>query len=226
MVKVLIVDDDPGVRDILRYELEAQGWDVAEASNAAEIGEALKRFPPDLILLDLRLPDQDGLTIAARLRATSSVPIIMLTGLGSDVDRIVGLEMGADDYVVKPFGQRELIARIRAVHRRTAITTPPDDDQTEIGPLTIDRRARAVTVDQRPIQLTPKEYDLLAFLADDAGAVLTRDEILRNVWDQHWFGSSKTLDVHMASLRKKLGLPDLIETVRGVGFRIVLPDQP
>jgi DNA-binding response OmpR family regulator len=197
-----------------------------------------------VVILDLGLPDIDGFEVCRRLRATSSVPIIVVTARGEEVDRVVGLELGADDYIVKPFGLRELVARIRAVARRRA---PASDDApvngngygigngngngngrsadhhptvVEVGTLSVDRRTRRVTVDGDVVALTPKEFDLLAFLADDAGAVRPRQELLENVWDPHWYGPTKTLDVHVASLRKKLGDPGWIETVRGVGFRL------
>ena len=189
------------------------------------------------MLLDLGLPDRDGFDVCRELRARSDVPIIVVTARSEEVDRVVGLELGADDYIVKPFGFRELVARIRAVARRRArrrpappVTTPtrrPSRTRTvtappvlEVGTLAVDRRTRRVTLDGTAVALTPKEFDLLAFLADDAGAVRPRQELLENVWDPHWYGPTKTLDVHVASLRKKLGDPGWIETVRGVGFRL------
>ena len=198
------------------------------------------------MLLDLGLPDRDGFDVCRELRARSDVPIIVVTARSEEVDRVVGLELGADDYIVKPFGLRELVARIRAVVRRR--TPAAGDDAVhangngdgngngngngnghaarqhpsvvEVGALTVDRRTRRVSVDGDVVALTPKEFDLLAFLADDAGAVRPRQELLENVWDPHWYGPTKTLDVHVASLRKKLGDPGWIETVRGVGFRL------
>lgn len=222
-MRVLLVEDDPAISQPLLRALAREEIAVTHVTTGAR---ALDSAPEhDLVLLDLGLPDLDGLIVCRELRQQHpAIAIIVVTARASEMDRVTLLELGADDYVIKPFGQRELIARIRAVHRRTASAAPVDDDQTDLGPLGIDHRARSVSVDGAAVQLTPKEYDLLAFLAADVGAVLTRDEILRNVWDQHWFGSSKTLDVHMASLRKKLGRPDLIETIRGVGFRLVVPE--
>ena len=157
--------------------------------------------------------------------ALSDVPIIIVTARGEEVDRVVGLELGADDYVVKPFGFRELVARIRAVTRR-AQSRPDDAGPLRVGPLVVDPRTRRVTLGERDIALTPKEFDLLAFLAADPDAVLPRHRILEEVWDPHWYGPTKTLDVHVATLRKKLGDPDWIETVRGVGFRLHAPAPP
>jgi DNA-binding response OmpR family regulator len=185
--------------------------------------------PTDLVLLDLGLPDLDRYEVCRRIRAGSDVPIIVITARSDEVDRVIGLELGADDYLVKPFGFRELVARIRAVTRRTARTDRdgPDAPGSEApivaldgGRVVVDTRTRRVTVDGAEVRLTRKEFDLLALIASDLGATHTRERILDEVWDTHWYGSTKTLDVHMASLRKKLGDPGLIETVRGVGFRI------
>jgi DNA-binding response OmpR family regulator len=179
---------------------------------------ALAADLPDLVLLDLRLPDMDGTEVCQRLRARSEVPIIVVTAKGEEVDRVVGLELGADDYVVKPFGFRELLARIRAVLRRTRRGT--SEMRLVAGSLEIDLRARRVALAGREVELTPKEFDLLALLAADPGAVVSREHVLREVWRTDWFGPTKTVDVHVASLRKKLGDPRWIETVRGVGLRL------
>jgi DNA-binding response OmpR family regulator len=214
-MRLLLVEDDPAIATPLVTGLERQGFTVRWVETGAD---ALNAELGDLVLLDLGLPDLDGQVVCRRLRDRSSVPIIVVTARSEEVDRVALLEMGADDYVVKPFGFRELVARIRAVLRRTGHEEPLAAPHA--GRVKIDRRTRQVEVDEGHIQLTPKEYDLLSFLADDAGAVRTRDEILRAVWDENWWGSSKTLDVHVASLRRKLGDPDLIETVRGVGYRL------
>ena len=152
-----------------------------------------------------------------------TVPIIIVTARDDETDRVVGLELGADDYVVKPFGFRELVARIRAVHRRSTTQPPGAPGPQVIGELEIDRRTHRVLLAGEEVQLTPKEYDLLALLALDPGAMVTRREILAEVWDPHWYGTSKTVDVHIASIRKKLGDPKWIETSRGVGFRLAVP---
>lgn len=219
-MRLLIVEDDASIAEPLTSGLLRQGFDVTWVRTGAD---ALNAAEPDLVLLDLGLPDLDGQVVCRRLRERSAVPIVVVTARSDEVDRVTLLEMGADDYVVKPFGFRELVARIRAVLRRTSDPTEKTERSEEIviGPLKIDRRTRQVSVAERVIALTPKEYDLLVLLAEDAGAVFTRDQILRAVWDEHWWGSTKTLDVHMASLRKKLGDASIVETVRGVGYRMV-----
>jgi DNA-binding response OmpR family regulator len=188
--------------------------------------DALTADPVDLVLLDLGLPDLDGQAVCRQLRERSAVPVIVVTARSDEIDRVTLLEIGADDYVVKPFGFRELVARMRAVLRRAGGPPPAMADtqvnQVVLGGVVIDRRRHEVTADGEPLALTPKEYDLLDYLAEDPGATRTRDEILRAVWDEHWWGSSKTLDVHMASLRRKLGEALVIETVRGVGFRLAV----
>ena len=172
---------------------------------------------PAVILLDLGLPDIDGFELCRSLRQESDIPVIVVTARGDEVDRVVGLELGADDYVVKPFGLRELVARIRAVVRRTSSRV---DDETTTARVHVDRRTRTVTVDSKAVTLTPKEFDLLALLSEDPGAVCSRERILDRVWDPHWYGSTKTLDVHVSSLRRKMGDASLVETVRGVGYRL------
>jgi DNA-binding response OmpR family regulator len=217
-VRILVVEDDDAIADPLVKGLAHEGFDVERVATG---GAALDRDAPpaDLVLLDLGLPDVDGYEVCRALRARSDVPIIVITARGDEVDRVVGLELGADDYVVKPFGFRELTARIRAVARRAG-GRASEPAVVRVGPLEVDVRGHHVTVDGRTIELTAKEFDLLALLASDPGAVRTRREILEEVWDPHWYGPTKTLDVHMASLRKKLGDPGLVETVRGVGFRL------
>ena len=182
--------------------------------------QALAADDADLVLLDLGLPDLDGREVCRRLRARTTAPIIVLTARSDELDRVILFELGADDYVVKPFFVRELIARIRAVTRRASGSIPPVREQ-KTGAMVIDRPARRVFIDGSEITLTPKEFDLLAFLAESPGVVRLRDEIIQTVWDAHWWGPTKTLDVHMAALRKKLRDPAWIETVRGVGFRFV-----
>lgn len=215
-VRVLLVEDDDSIAEPLVRGLERAGFSVARVATGAD---ALAAPTPELVLLDLGLPDVDGLEVCRELRARSSVPVIVLTARGEETDRVVGLELGADDYVVKPFGLRELVARMRAVARRAAGGVA-DPGVVEVGPIVLDRRTRKVTVDGEEVSLTKKEHDLLAFLAEDPGAIREREEILRAVWDEHWYGPTKTLDVHVATLRRKLGDPTLVETVRGVGFRL------
>lgn len=213
---VLIVEDDDAVAEPLAKGLAREGFSVRRVATGAD---ALAAPPADLVLLDLGLPDIDGYEVCRQLRARSSAPIIVLSARGEEVDRVVGLELGADDYLVKPFGFRELLARIRAVARRSE-RRPDERPLVRVGSLEIDCRTHRVTVAGSEVALTPKEYDLLLFLASDPGAVRTRSEILEEVWDPHWYGPTKTLDVHIATLRRKLGDPTIVETVRGVGFRL------
>jgi DNA-binding response OmpR family regulator len=225
-VRVLIVEDDDGIALPLVEGLEAEGFAAERVGTGAA---ALARVDPtagarpDVILLDLRLPDLDGFEVCRQIRAADDVPIIIVTARGDEVDRVLGLELGADDYVVKPFGFRELQARIRAVTRR--VTARPGGELVmTVGPIVIDRRNRRVEVDGEDVPLTHKEFDLLALLAERPGATWPRIRILEEVWRPHWYGSTKTLDVHVATLRKKLGHPEWIETIRGVGFRLCVPD--
>jgi DNA-binding response OmpR family regulator len=217
-MKLLLVEDEDAIAEPLAEGLRREGFEVERVSTGAD---ALEAPEPDLVLLDVGLPDTDGFTLCRELRGRSEVPIIMVTAKGEEVDRVVGLEVGADDYIVKPFGFRELIARIRAVTRRHNVAAP--SGMVELGPLAVDTRSRRVILDGAEVGLTPKEFDLLARLMNDPGAVVSRTEILQKVWQTDWFGSSKTVDVHVAAIRRKLGDPAWIETVRGVGFRMRLP---
>jgi DNA-binding response OmpR family regulator len=215
-MRILLVEDEDTIAEPLAAGLRREGFDVERAATG---GAALAASTADLVLLDLRLPDMDGLDVCRRLREHSDVPIIVVTARGEEADRVVGLELGADDYVVKPFGLRELIARIRAVTRRTA-ARGDGREPLRSGGLEVVERARRARLDERDLELTPKEFDLLAALARDAGAAISRRRLLEEVWETSWYGSSKTIDVHVASLRRKLGDPGWIETVRGVGFRL------
>ena len=213
-VRLLLVEDDAAIAEPLRDGLEREGFEVVRAVTGAD---ALAAPPVDLVLLDLGLPDLEGRVVCQDLRARSAVPIIVVTARSDEIDRVMLLELGADDYVVKPFGFRELVARIRAVLRRTSGAASASSE-IAIGPLHVDTRGRRVTFDGRDVALTPREYDLLVCLSTDAGAVKSREQLMREVWDEHWWGSTKTLDVHVASLRRKLRA-DVIETVRSVGYR-------
>jgi two-component system response regulator RegX3 len=216
---ILVVEDEDAIADPLVAGLRREGYDVSRVAT----GEgALEAAPADLVLLDLRLPDIDGLDVCRQLRERSRVPIIVVTARGEESDRVVGLELGADDYVVKPYGLRELIARIRAVTRRAA-SSAGDGGPLRAGELEVDERSRRATLDGRELELTPKEFELLAALARDPGAAVSRQRLLAEVWQTSWYGSSKTIDVHVAALRRKLGDPGWIETVRGVGFRLHVP---
>jgi DNA-binding response OmpR family regulator len=216
---LLLVEDEDAIAVPLVEGLLREGFDVKAVRTGSD---AVREAPgTDLVLLDLGLPDVDGADVCRHLRRSSDTPIIVLTARGAELDRVLLLELGADDYMVKPFGFRELVARIRAVRRRSA---PPAGEESrgeqDFGSLRIDHRARRVYVHDREIALTPKEFDLLAKLAEDPGAVVRRETLIEDVWDEHWWGPTKTLDVHVASLRKKLGESGLIGTVRGVGYRL------
>jgi two-component system, OmpR family, response regulator RegX3 len=221
-MRLLVVEDDDGIAEPLVAGLRREGFEVERVANGHD---ALAADEPDLVLLDLRLPDIDGYAVAREMRARSRVPIIMVTAKGEEVDRVIGLELGADDYVVKPFGLRELVARINAVMRRVSESAAPaePDPVIAVGALEIDRRRHEVRLDGAEVPLTPKEFALLALLASDPGAALDRRRILEDVWGTRWYGPSKTIDVHVSSLRRKLGDPGWIETVRGMGFRLRPP---
>ncbi|MHA6758028.1 response regulator transcription factor [Streptacidiphilus sp. PAMC 29251] len=215
VVRVLVVEDDPGIARSLVRGLDRAGYQAhsVDTGRAALTAEPL----PDLVLLDLGLPDLDGLEVCRMLRRRSDLAIIVVTARGEEGDRVSALDDGADDYLVKPFGLSELLARIRAVLRRTHPAVP---ELLRHGPLAVDPRTRKVTVADHEILLTPKEFDILECLAVDPGRVVTRQEILERAWDAHWYGPSKVLDVHMAALRRKLGVPGIVETVYGRGFRL------
>jgi DNA-binding response OmpR family regulator len=232
-VKLLLVEDDRSIAASLTEGLVADGHQVDHAGSGRAAIDSIGATTYDMVLLDLGLPDVDGREVCRAIRQRSNVPIIMITARGDELDRVVGLELGADDYVTKPFSLREVLARIRAVARRTnaafagiagGIAAAPGDDQVQtVGSLRIDLRARRVFVDDTAVALTAKEFDVLVCLADDPGAVRTRTEILEQVWDMNWFGPTKTVDAHVAALRKKLGDARWIEAVRGVGFRLEPP---
>jgi two-component system, OmpR family, response regulator RegX3 len=219
-IRVLLVEDEDAIAEPLAEGLRREGFTVERVATGAA---ALAAAAPDLVLLDVGLPDTDGFSVCRELRRRSDAPIIMVTAKGEEVDRVVGLELGADDYIVKPFGFRELLARIRAVLRRTSERPPARSSL--VGRLEIDERGRRARVDGEELELTPKEFDLLALLARNAGAVVSKAEILQQVWETNWFGSARTIDVHVAALRKKLGDPSWIETVRGVGVRLDVPGE-
>jgi two-component system, OmpR family, response regulator RegX3 len=221
--RVVVVEDEQSISDPLRSALEREGYTVVVAANGATGLEAVRREEPDVVLLDLMLPDMDGRDVCRTIRASSRVPIIMLTARGLETDRVVGLELGADDYLVKPFGMAELIARIRAVLRRTRPDPEAADEAIVIGDVRLDPRTRSATHAGEPLDLPRREFDLLHLLMANAGTVLPRQRLMDDVWGVDWFGSTKTLDVHVAGLRRRLGDDAqgsrYIHTVRGVGFR-------
>ena len=225
--RVLVVEDEQTISEPLAEHLAREGFDARIAPTIADAQSVLRDGTPDFVLLDVMLPDGDGRYLCREIRRRSDVPIVMLTARGEEIDRIVGLELGADDYVVKPFSARELVARMRAIMRRGREAS--DAGPIVIGAISLDPASRIVTKDGERIDLATKEFDLLQMLMANAGTVLRRDQIMDEVWDPHWFGPTKTLDVHVSWLRKKLeddpSTPVYITTVRGVGFRFAAADD-
>ena len=226
---VLLVEDERTITEPLAAALEREGFTAPVVGTAAEALSEAERLSPDLVLLDIGLPDGSGFDVCRQLRDRSSTPIIMLTARGEEADRVAGLELGADDYVVKPFSAREVVARVRAVLRRADAAAASGSGAIEIAGVRLDPGRRAAAVDGKELELSRKEFELLRTLMESAGTVLTRERLIEEVWDMNWFGSTKTLDVHVSSLRKKLGddprEPRHIHTVRGVGFRFTGPDE-
>jgi len=220
--RVLVVDDEPNIVELARMYLEKEGYRVESASNGATALEQIQTHEPALIVLDLMLPEVDGFEVCRRTRAKSDVPIIMLTARDEDVDKIVGLELGADDYLTKPFNPRELVARVKAILRRSERSDRPNERPLHVADLTIDPARREVSVAGEPIELRAKEFDLLQAFAENKGIVLTREQLLNKVWGYDFYGETRTVDVHVAHLRKRLkGSQVSIETVTGVGYKLV-----
>ncbi len=225
---ILVVEDDEPIARALAGALESQGYSISRAATGAEALSKVRAQPPELVLLDLGLPDVDGVEVCRLLRELDPVlPIVILTARHDEIDVVLGLDAGADDYVTKPFRLAELLARVRAHLRQ-----PRSDDQIvlRVGDVEVDRGARRVRVGDNELDLRAKEFDLLAFLVSEAGSAVTRERIMSEVWDQHWFGSTKTLDMHVSSLRRKLAEvtggasePAVITTLRGVGYRFEAP---
>jgi DNA-binding response OmpR family regulator len=213
----LVVEDEESIASLVRSYLEREGFTVVHASDGAAALEQLEQRPVRVVLLDVGLPDMDGFDVCTRIRAGSRVPILMLTARDEEPDRVTGLEVGADDYVTKPFSPRELLARVRAVLRR--VETWSEEPELTLGDVSVRREARLATVAGEAVDLTAKEFDLLAFFLGNADAVLTRELLLDRVWGLAYPGGTRTVDVHVASLRRKLGRPELIRTVRGTGYR-------
>jgi DNA-binding response OmpR family regulator len=224
--KILIVEDEAIVADVVSRYLRRDGFQVVIASDGQAALEIAREQSPDLVLLDLMLPKIDGLEVCRRLRAVSSVPIIVVTAKGDEADRIVGLELGADDYVSKPFSPRELVARVRAVLRRTKQTAPSavTEGTVHVGPILIDPAGRYATVENEPVELTAKEFDLLWFMVRNVGQVFSRTQLLDQVWDYEYFGDESTVTVHIHRLRSKLEpdpvRPRYLKTVWGVGYKL------
>ena len=225
--RILVVEDEEAISEPLAESLEREGF-AAEVAPTLELARAaFLREAPDLILLDVMLPDGDGRDLARDIRKESDIPIVMLTARGEEIDRVLGLELGADDYVVKPFSVRELTARIRAIMRRGRGTERRGP--IEVGNLQLDPGSRTLTKGGEPVELAAREFDLLHLLMASAGEVVRRERIMDEVWDPHWFGPTKTLDVHISWLRKKIeddpSDPRYITTIRGVGFRFLAPGE-
>jgi DNA-binding response OmpR family regulator len=216
---ILLVEDEESIAALVRAYLERDGFRVVWTTRGVDGLLELDRNEVRLAILDLQLPDADGLDLCRAIRAQSKLPIVILTARDEEVDRVTGLELGADDYVAKPFSPRELVARVRAVLRRA--DPESEEELLALDDIVVDRGGRAVAVDGKPVELTGKEFDLLAYLIDNAGLVLSRERLLDRVWGLTFPGGTRTVDVHVAQLRKKLGRPDLIRTIRGSGYKIV-----
>jgi two-component system response regulator RegX3 len=228
--RILFVEDEPSISGPFSKALTRAGFEPLVASSGSAALSLAERASPDLVLLDLNLPDLDGLDVCRQLRRLADTPIVMLTARGTETDRIVGLELGADDYVVKPFSADEVIARIRAVLRRARQPEPAAPAQPiAVGELRVDFSSRRATLAGEPLDLSRKEFDLLAELVRNAGRVVSREDLMARVWDENWFGPTKTLDTHIGWLRRKLGepasAPRYIHTVHGVGFRFSAPEE-
>jgi two-component system, OmpR family, alkaline phosphatase synthesis response regulator PhoP len=216
---ILLVEDEPSVGELVRGYLSRDGYRVVWVRSGEEALVELDRHPFRLVLLDIGLPGKDGFEVCREMRRRSEVPIVMLTARDEEPDRIVGLEVGADDYLTKPFSPRELVARMKAIFRRTE--RHEHSGRLELADVVLDRDSHDVTVSGRLVELTAKEFDLLAFFLANAGVVVSRDILLDRVWGQEYPGGTRTVDVHVAQLRRKLGRPDLIRTLRGAGYKAV-----
>jgi DNA-binding response OmpR family regulator len=217
---ILIVEDEQAIADLVRAYLRREGFDAVWARSGERALEELSRHPVRLVVLDIGLPGMDGFEVCRRLRSRTAVPILILSARDDEVDRVAGLEAGADDYVTKPFSPRELVARVKAILRRAGAGVGADSGTLVVRDVELDRAARVVRVGGEPIALTSREFDLLAALLAHPGIVLSRDRLLELAWDGEFAGGTRTVDVHVAQLRGKLGRPDLIETVRGAGYKV------
>jgi two-component system alkaline phosphatase synthesis response regulator PhoP len=226
MTKILIVDDEPSITNLVSAYLKPEGYEVFTASDGNAGLKSVRAFKPDLMILDVMLPDMDGIELLSRVRRESDVYVIMLTAKTEETDKIVGLSVGADDYVTKPFSPRELVARVKAALRRieTAAGSGGERDVLSFKHVRIDVGARKVTVDENPIELTVIEFDLLKALAENRGRVLSREQLLEKIWGGEYFGEMRVVDVHLGHVRQKLGRDEFIATVRGVGYRF--EDEP
>ena len=218
-VKILVVDDEPSILNLIVAYLKPEGYEVYTAEDGPAGLKAARSFKPDLIVLDVMLPGMDGVEVLTRLRRESDVYVIMLTAKTEEMDRVVGLTIGADDYVTKPFSPRELVARIKAALRRMQTNPSVSSEVLSFSHVRIDVAARLVSVDDEPISLTAIEFDLLHALAENRGRVLSREQLLEKVWGGSYYGEMRVVDVHLGHVRQKLGIDGLIATVRGIGYR-------
>jgi len=221
---VLLVEDEDNLASLVEAYLQKEGYGVVAVGTGAEALDVLAEEPVRLVVLDLNLPDRDGLDVCRQIRTGSTVPIVMLTARDEQADRLAGLDAGADDYIGKPFSPQELVARMKAVLRRSEQNS--DDEMLVLADVVVRRGAREVGVAGRPVELRPKEFDLLAYLIQNRGAVFSRDALLERVWGYDYAGGTRTVDVHVAQLRRKLARPDLIRTVRGTGYKAIQPTNP
>ncbi len=228
--RILLIEDEESISEPLAVALEREGFDVVIAATAADGRELFRTRGPDLVLLDVMLPDGDGKDVLREIRSASRTPVIMVTARGEELERVLGLELGADDYVTKPFSAAELAARVRAVLRRA--DAPAQDEGSgvlQVGEIRMELDKHEVRCGEEPVNLTVKEFEVLRLLLENAGKVVRREQLIREVWDTSWFGSTKTLDVHVSALRRKLGddpsAPRFVHTVRGVGFRFASSDE-
>jgi len=225
MPKILVVDDEPHIIELTKLYLEREGYQVEGVATGQDALSKLSTMNPDLIILDLMLPDIDGFEVCRQIRAKSQVPILMLTARKEDVDKIVGLELGADDYATKPFNPRELVARVKAILRRYQVGLKPSDT-VEVGNLRIDLPRHEVTVGGQPVKLRTKEFALLSTLAQNLGMVLSREKLLELVWGYDYYGETRTVDVHINHLRDKIaGAGACIETIRGIGYKMTISER-
>ena len=226
MPKILVVDDEPNIIELAKLYLEREGYQVEGVANGNDALSRQSAVNPDIIILDLMLPDIDGFEVCRQIRTKSDVPILMLTARKEDIDKIVGLELGADDYLTKPFNPRELVARVRAILRRYQTGQKPSDT-VEVGRLRIDLPRHEVAIDGQPVKLRTKEFALLATLAQNLGIVLSRDKLLELVWGYDYYGETRTVDVHVNHLREKIAESGAqIETVRGTGYKMTITEGP
>ena len=227
MARILVVDDEPKIRNIVASYLRQEGFDVSEAVDGPSAVAKARRLEPDVIILDVMLPGFDGIEALRQIRTESDVYVIMLTARSEETDKLIGLSIGADDYVTKPFSARELVARVKAVLRRSRPGTETAADLTKVGDVVLDRATRTVTVGDKPVDLTALEFDLLGALMDAPGRVYSRGQLIEKVWGWDFFGDERTVDVHIRKIRQKIGDdstdPRYIATVRGVGYRFIPP---